>query len=68
MAKLMKSKVWAAREFVTGSEPSPGTIKKWVEEGVIAGRIIGRTTYVFDTEKAGVESHIAAAVSQLLRE
>jgi hypothetical protein len=66
--RLMKASAWANREFCDGSRPDRKTIRRWVERQVIAGRIIDGNTYVFDTERAGVESHVSQTVQQLLRE
>ncbi|RBP73448.1 hypothetical protein V8687_09650 [Shewanella baltica] len=66
--KLMKAMAWAKREFADGSVPDNKTVRRWVERNVIAGRVIDGNTYVFETEKAGVDSHVSQAVQALLRE
>ncbi len=65
--KLMKGAQWAKREFIPGSVPCPQTIQKWVERGVVNGRIIDGTAYVFVDQKAGLDSGIQHAVNDLLR-
>ncbi|MCT8866957.1 hypothetical protein K5M78_06025 [Shewanella xiamenensis] len=66
--KLMKAMAWAKREFAEGSIPDNKTIRRWVERNVIAGRVIDGNTYVFDTERAGVDSNVSKTVQELLRE
>ena len=65
--KLMKAKAWAQREFEAESLPCSITLKKWVESGYISGRVIGGTTYVFADQKAGLDTEVSHAVSELLR-
>ncbi len=65
--KLMRAMQWAKREFSSDSVPNRATVKKWVERGVIQGRIIDGAVYVFDTERAGLKSEVSAAVKELLR-
>lgn len=40
MAKLMKASQWGRREFSNGSIPDNRTIKRWVENGLLMGRIV----------------------------
>ncbi|MGL4735176.1 MAG: hypothetical protein ACRCWB_08860 [Enterovibrio sp.] len=68
LVKLMTAIAWAKREFAEGSLPCKKTLKRWVEQNVISGRIIDGDTYVFETEMVGVESTISKVVQELLRE
>jgi hypothetical protein len=66
--KLMKASQWAKREFEQGSIPNPKTIKKWVQNGVINGRIIDQSVWIFSSEKMGVSSSISAHVKALIED
>ncbi|WP_320152139.1 hypothetical protein [uncultured Tolumonas sp.] len=66
--KLMKAKRWADREFASGSQPDLKTMKKWVESGEIAGKIIGGTVYVYEYQLAGLSISTTKTVHQLLAE
>ncbi|MFA9209430.1 MAG: hypothetical protein ACEQSN_14730 [Yersinia sp. (in: enterobacteria)] len=66
--KLMKARRWAEREFAEGSEPDIKTIRKWVESGEIAGRIIGGNVYVYEYQFAGLSVSTTKTVHQLLVE
>ena len=66
--KLMKARRWAEREFAEGSEPDIKTIRKWVESGEIAGKIIGGNVYVYEYQLAGLSVSITKTVHQLLSE
>ncbi len=67
-AKLMKASQWARREFEKGSIPTPKTIKKWVQNGVISGKIIDQSVWVFSNEKMGVSSSVSAHVRALIED
>ena len=56
MAKLMKASQWGRREFSNGSIPDNRTIKRWVENGLLMGRIVDGSVFVCETEKWGVDS------------
>ena len=47
MSKLMRASAWAKREFESGSEPDNRTIKKWVRNGVLQGRIVDGSVWSF---------------------
>ena len=64
--KLMKASVWAKREFSQGSIPDGRTIRKWVENGKIKGRIIDSSIYVFENQTFGVKSEVSATVDALI--
>lgn len=66
--KLMKSSQWARREFEEGSIPCHKTVKRWVVNGVIAGKIIDQSVWVYSSEKMGVQSNINAHVNSLIEE
>lgn len=66
--KLMKSSQWASREFEKGSVPTSKTIKRWVEDGVISGRIIDHSVWVFSSECMGVPSAITSHVNALIED
>ncbi|WP_140919736.1 hypothetical protein [Limnobaculum xujianqingii] len=66
--KLMKASQWKTRGFSSGSEPDNRTIKKWIENGTLAGRVINGTSYVYESEKYGVSSQISSIVAELVRE
>lgn len=65
--KLMKASAWAEREFEDGSIPDNRTIKRWVTIGEVRGKIVDGTTWVYSSEKWGLESDIASCVSDLIR-
>lgn len=66
--RLMKASAWAVREFSPESAPDNRTIKSWIENGVIRGRIIDSKAYVFESVQYGVEETISSAVSALIRQ
>lgn len=68
MAKLMKASAWGKREFVTGSVPDNRTIKRWVENGLLRGRIVDGMVWVCSGEQWGVDSMISENVRRLIRE
>ena len=68
MAKLMKASLWGKREFSIDSIPDNRTIKRWVENGLLMGRIIDGSVFVYETEKWGVDSIVNQAVRQLIIE
>ena len=68
MSKLMRAMQWAKREFSNGSVPDRTTLKRWVERGVIEGRVIDNKVYVFDTERAGLIPDVSKFVDELLRQ
>ncbi|MBQ4864580.1 hypothetical protein J8L98_23130 [Pseudoalteromonas sp. MMG013] len=65
--KLMRASQWAKREFTPGSIPTARTLRQWVENGVVEGRIIDGAAFIFDTEKAGLNSQVSSAVNSLLK-
>lgn len=65
--KLMRASKWAKREFAPGSVPTARTLRQWIENGVVEGRIIDGAAFIFDTEKAGLDSQVSTAVSKLLK-
>ena len=50
MAKLMKASQWGRREFTDDSVPDNRTIKRWVENGLLMGRIVDGSVFVCETE------------------
>jgi hypothetical protein len=66
MAKLMKASLWSKREFTKDSIPDNRTIKRWVENGLLMGRIVDGSVFVYETEKWGVDSIVNQAVRQLI--
>lgn len=68
MSKLMKATAWGKREFENGSIPDNRTIKRWIENGYLRGRIIDGAIWVFSSEKWGVECSVNDAVNRLIRE
>ncbi|MDU7129383.1 MAG: hypothetical protein E6308_22505 [Escherichia coli] len=65
---LMKASLWSKREFTKDSIPDNRTIKRWVENGLLMGRIVDGSVFVYETEKWGVDSIINQAVRQLIIE
>jgi|GEM_PF-562703 len=68
MAKLMKASQWGKREFTKDSIPDNRTIKRWVENGLLTGKIVDGAIFVFESEKWGVDSMVNHAVRQLISE
>lgn len=68
MAKLMKASQWGRREFSNGSIPDNRTIKRWVENGLLMGRIVDGSVFVCETEKWGIDSMVSQAVRKLINE
>lgn len=68
MAQLMKASAWGKREFVPGSIPDNRTIKRWVENGLLQGRIVDGSVWVCSSEKWGVDSMVSQRVRQLISE
>ncbi|EPJ0398991.1 hypothetical protein ACTBCG_001116 [Providencia rettgeri] len=65
--KLMKASAWAKREFEHGSIPDNRTIKKWVESGILKGRIVDSSVWIISTERWGIESVISSCVDELIK-
>ncbi len=65
--RLMKASAWATREFSAESKPDNRTIKSWIENGVIRGRVIDSKAYVFESVRYGVESNVSIAVDSLIK-
>lgn len=68
MSKLMKASLWGKREFEAGSVPDNRTIKRWVENGVLLGRVVDGGVWVCSSEKWGVDSFINQEVRRLIEE
>ncbi|WPU25537.1 hypothetical protein RI049_06915 [Cedecea neteri] len=68
MAQLMKASAWGKREFVPGSIPDNRTIKRWVENGLLQGRIVDGSVWVCSSEQWGVDSMVSQKVRQLISE
>ncbi|WP_353614818.1 hypothetical protein [Mangrovibacter phragmitis] len=68
MAKLMKASAWGKREFVPGSIPDNRTIKRWIEDGLLRGRVVDGAAWVCSSENWGVDSMVSQAVRQLINE
>lgn len=68
MAKLMKASLWGKREFEPGSVPDNRTIKRWIENGKLQGRIVDGTILVSSSEKWDVDSMVSERVRQLIQE
>ena len=68
MSKLMKASTWARREFTADSIPDNRTIKRWIENGVLMGRIVDGSAWVCESERWGVGSVVNQVVSQLIEE
>jgi len=64
----MKASAWGKREFVTGSVPDNRTIKRWVENGLLRGRIVDGMVWVCSGEQWGVDSMISENVRRLIQE
>jgi len=43
---LVKASEWVAQNFADGSKPSTSTVARWIKQGVIRGRQIGKWLYV----------------------
>lgn len=56
------------REFVPGSVPDNRTIKRWVENGLLRGRIVDGMVWVCASEHWGVDSMISENVRRLIQE
>lgn len=46
MARLIRSGTWVKQTFEEGYRPTPKTVRKWVESGVLPGKIIDDVVYV----------------------
>ncbi len=46
MNTLIKARQWIIETFEEGSRPSINTVKKWHENGEIAGIMLGGTLYI----------------------
>ncbi|EGX6617207.1 hypothetical protein JE592_003352 [Salmonella enterica] len=68
MAKLMKASQWGQREFTKDSVPDNRTIKRWIENGIITGKIVDGSIFVFESEKWGVNSLVSQTVRNLISE
>lgn len=68
MTKLMKASKWSIREFEKGSIPDTRTIKRWIEDGILKGKVVDGYVWVSSSEKWGVSSDISQAVRMLIKE
>ncbi|EIH0466465.1 hypothetical protein [Citrobacter braakii] len=68
MAKLMKASAWGKREFEPGSIPQNRTIRRWIENGLLMGRIVDGSILVYSSEKWGVDSIVSEKVRRLIQE
>ena len=68
MAKLMKASQWGQREFTKDSIPDNRTIKRCVANGLLTGKIVDGSVFVFESEKWGVDSMVNQTVRQLINE
>ncbi len=68
MAKLMKASAWGKREFEPGSIPQNRTIRRWIENGLLMGRIVDGSILVYSSEKWGVDSIVNDKVRRLIQE
>ncbi|MBI6162443.1 hypothetical protein JEQ05_12480 [Serratia liquefaciens] len=66
--KLMRASKWLAREFEEGSIPDKRTVKRWIENGKVKGKVVDGMSYVYSSEHWGVQSEVSLAVNQLIRE
>ncbi|WP_262120756.1 hypothetical protein [Serratia ficaria] len=66
--KLMRASKWLKREFEEDSIPDKRTVKRWIENGQLRGKVIDGMSWVYSLEKWGVESQVSQAVTQLIRE
>ncbi len=66
--KLMKAAKWAAREFESDSIPDNRTIKRWVENGYLKGRVIDGSVWVYSAERWGIDSEINNTVRKFIIE
>ncbi|WP_058912827.1 hypothetical protein [Entomohabitans teleogrylli] len=67
MSKLMKASLWGRREFEAGSVPDNRTIKRWVENGILRGKVVDGMAWVCSTESWGVESVVSSTVHRLIK-
>jgi len=44
--KLMRIKQYCEEMFVEGSRPKTETVRKWIDDGQLAGKTIGKQYYV----------------------
>lgn len=51
MNKLMKASQWSEREFEVNSTPDNRTIKRWINDGLLKGKILQGSVWVFSSEK-----------------
>lgn len=65
--KYMKASKWLEREFADGSEPDMRTLKKWIEDGVVIGRIVCKQAWVREDQVFGVQSLISEKVNELIK-
>lgn len=68
MAKLIKASQWGKREFTKDSIPDNRTIKRWVENGLLTGKIVDGSVWVCESEKWGGDSMVNHTVRQLISE
>lgn len=68
MSKLMRASKWVQREFEDGSQPDNRTIRRWVENGKLKGKVVDGVVWVCSSEQWGVSSDVSHAVRQLINE
>lgn len=68
MAKLMKARLWGEREFEENSIPDNRTIKRWIDNGLLMGKVVDGSVFVCESETWGVDSVVSLAVRQLINE
>lgn len=67
-SKLMRASLWAGREFESGSIPDNRTIKRWIENGALRGKVVDGMAWVYSSERWGVDSVVSSSVFKLLQE
>lgn len=65
MNRLMRAEEWARRRFTPESRPNRKTLHRWLAEGIVPGKQVGRNWYVdVDAEARATGDELVDAVLQ----
>ena len=67
MSKMMKASLWVRREFTEGSYPDMRSVKKWIQDGVIAGRVVGKHAWVEECQRFGTSHRVSSVADCLVK-
>ena len=64
---LVRVSDWVSANFALGSGPTEATVRRWIRNGTLAGRIIGSAYYVESDAAKGTGNALADKVLNQMR-